>query len=145
MTSYFSLHYEDVVHRTGNESSQVYQQEVSRWYGNEFSSLIEKKIIAFTGRITNQILHVWVKQLSWQAICVTKNHLYRRLTSAIDLADTIKQFDSNTFVLMKETSTFQLDKGTGGGRSFGFFSKDPEQAKQDKRERVDSNIEEVSE
>ena len=44
---------------------------------------------------------------------------------------------------MKETSTFQLDKGTGGGRSFGFFSKDPEQAKQDKRERVDSNIEEV--
>lgn len=38
----------------------------------------------------------------------------------------------------------QLEKGTGGGRSFGFFNKDPEQAKQDKRGRVDSNIEEVS-
>lgn len=38
----------------------------------------------------------------------------------------------------------QLEKGTGGGRSFGFFNKDPEQAKQEKRGRVDSNIEEVS-
>ena len=35
----------------------------------------------------------------------------------------------------------QLEKGTGGGRWFG---KDTEQSKQDKRDRVDSNIEEVS-
>lgn len=44
----------------------------------------------------------------------------------------------------KKAEKEELDKGTGGRRSFGFFNKDPEQAKQDKRERVDSSIEELS-
>ncbi|KAL9951521.1 hypothetical protein ACROYT_G044196 [Oculina patagonica] len=44
----------------------------------------------------------------------------------------------------KKAEKEELDNATGGGRSFSFFSKDPEQAKQDKRGRVDSNIEELS-
>lgn len=44
----------------------------------------------------------------------------------------------------KKAEKEELDKGSGGRRSFGFFNKDPEQAKQDKRERVDSSIEELS-
>ncbi|KAJ7356164.1 Sorting nexin-30 [Desmophyllum pertusum] len=40
----------------------------------------------------------------------------------------------------KKAEKEELDKGTGGGRGFGFFSKDTEQTKQDKRGRVDSNM-----
>ena len=37
----------------------------------------------------------------------------------------------------------QLEKVGSGGRSFSLFTKDPEQAKEEKRGRLDSNIEEV--